>query len=92
MNTQEAKTALIGEIEDTGDGSLDATADAMLERIGKFFGECVGSETFCGFSIDETRDASGQLTSLKLVPCDLVDGEPVRREGKFAAPKLVVAH
>lgn len=82
MDTEAAKTLLIGDIEDT-DGSLDDTADALLERVGQFFGECVGGDTFCGLSIDETRNDKGILTSIKLVACDLINGEPVRREGRF---------
>lgn len=91
MDKEQAKAALMGDLEKAGT-TLDETADAMLERIATFFGECVGGNTFCGLSIDETRDANGLLTSLKLVPCDLLNGEPVRREGKFAAPILAIAH
>lgn len=92
MNQQQAKAEVIGNIENT-DGSLDATADALLARIAAFFGECAGGDTFCGLSIDETRNEAGLLTSLKLVACDLVNGEPVRREGKFEPTlRLVKAH
>lgn len=72
-------------------GSADAAADELIVRVGRFFGECAGGDTFCGLSIDETRSADGLLTSLKLVPCDLVNGEPVRREGKFRNPQLAIA-
>jgi hypothetical protein len=84
MDKTAAKKVLVGDIVNTGEGTLDETADALLERIAAFFGECAGADDFCGLSIDETRDADGCLTSLKLVPCDLVGGEPCRREGRFA--------
>ena len=87
----EAKKTIIGDIVDTQGGTLDATADALLERIAAFFGECVGGDSFCGLSIDETRDDNGQLTSIKLVACDLVNGEPVRREGRFRLEKPLKA-
>jgi hypothetical protein len=83
MNAAEAKKAVVGDIIDTT-GTLDATADALILRVAQFFGECVRDEAFCGLSIDETRDATGKLTSMKLVPCDLRGGEPERREGRFA--------
>ena len=83
MDMTEAKQAVIGKIEDTG-GNLDAAADALILRVAQFFGECVQAESFCGLSIDETRDAHGQIKSLTLVACDLVGEEPVRREGRFA--------
>lgn len=83
MNQAEAKLELTKNIQDTT-GTLDATADELLLRIAQFFGECVGDETFCGLSIDETRDKAGKITSLKLIPCDFVDNFPVRREGRFA--------
>ena len=93
MDAAEAKKTIVGDIIDTT-GTLDATADALLLRIAAFFGECVSNEAFCGLSIDETRDDQGQITSLKLVPCDLVGDEPVRREGRFslapAPAKLVL--
>lgn len=72
-------------------GSMDAAADELIVRIGRFFGECAGGDSFCGLSIDETRNAEGILTSLKLVPCDMIGGEPVRREGKFRAPVIAIA-
>jgi hypothetical protein len=62
--------------------SLDQAADSLLERVAAFFGECVGGDTFCGLSIDELRDENGKLLSLRLVPCDIVSGEPVRRVAK----------
>ena len=85
MNTAEAKDALIAQCEpqhEEGKSSLDKTADALLERIGAFFGECVGGNTFCALSIDETRREDGLLISLKLTACDLVNGDPVRREAR----------
>lgn len=83
MDLSEAKQAVIGKIEDTG-GNLDAAADALILRVAQFFGECASEETFCGLSIDETRDSAGRLKSLSLVACDLIGDEPVRREGRFA--------
>lgn len=59
--------------------SLDDLAEATLERIAEFFGECVSEASFCGFSVDEVRDENKRLMSLRLVACDTVDGEPVRR-------------
>lgn len=78
---EQAKQALIDAAGDVGDNakSLDEAADALLARVAAFFGECVGGDTFCGLSIDETRDENGLLQSLRLVPCDLKAGEPVRR-------------
>lgn len=91
MNMQEAKATLIGQVEN-GDSTLDGMADALLQRVAEFVGECVGGDSFCGFSIDETRDENGILQGIKLVACDNINGEPVRREGKFRlespAPKL----
>lgn len=82
MEKAEAKQQIIDAATENGASgkSLDEAADALLERVAKFFGECVGGDTFCGLSIDEVRNEAGILQSLKLVPCDLVDGEPVRRE------------
>lgn len=86
MNYTEAKAEIIGKVEDKAD-TLDEMADALIVRVAKFFGECVQADTFCGLSIDENRDAHGQIKSLTLVACDLVGGEPVRREGRFALAK-----
>ncbi len=83
MNLEQAKQEIIGSVVSTGNGSLDATADALLARIAAFFGELASDESFCGLSIDEARDDAGKLQSLKLVACDLVGDEPCRREGKF---------
>ena len=59
--------------------SLDQLADATLERIAEFFGECVNAPDFCGFAVDEVRDENKVLLSLTLVACDTVSGEAVRR-------------
>ena len=82
MDKIEAKDKIMAAAGEVGDNakSLDAAADALLERVATFFGECVGGDTFCGLSIDEVRGEDGKLQSLKLVACDLVNGEPVRRE------------
>lgn len=77
MNTAEA----IAELTDD-DKTLDQAADALITRVGRFFGECVGDESFCALSIDEKRDQTGKLLYLKLVPCDMVGGEPARRVAK----------
>lgn len=84
MDTAEAKNRIVTAAGDVGEnaGSLDQAADALLERVAAFFGECVGGSTFCGLSIDEVRNEQGVLQSLSLVACDLVDGEPVRRVGR----------
>lgn len=74
MDLDQAKEALTG-----GDMSLDAVADSILMRVAKFFGECIQSEEFCALGVDEKRDATGKLQYLRLVPCDLVAGEPARR-------------
>lgn len=81
MNTEQALNAIKGDLPK--DATLDAAADALLERVATFFGECAADEAFCGLSIDETRDSDGKLQSIKLVACDMVNGEPERREGKF---------
>ena len=90
MNSVEAKTARVGESHDTGDGNLDAFADALLLKMAQFVGECIGDGTtdFCGFSYDEVRDPDGRLTSVKIVPCDMIDGDPIRREAKAKAETL----
>lgn len=80
--TKEAKQSLIDAAQGKGDSTLDETADALLERVAAFFGECVGGDTFCGFGIDEVRNEQGLLLSLRFVPCDLVSGEAVRRVGR----------
>lgn len=82
MNTQDALKTIKGNIIESN--TLDETADALLQRVAAFFGECAVDESFCGLSIDESRDSSGKLQSIKLVACDKVNGEPERREGKFA--------
>jgi hypothetical protein len=82
LNSQEAKQLIVNAAGPSPDDSLDATADALLLRVAQFFGECVGGDTFCGLSIDEMRDENGLLQSLRLVPCDIKDGEPVRRVGR----------
>jgi len=93
MNMDEAKATLVGEVEN-GDNTLDGMADALLQKVGAFVGECVGGDSFCGFSVDESRDDNGILTSIKLVACDNINGEPVRREGKFRleAPVKAAPH
>jgi hypothetical protein len=82
--TEQAKAELVAAAGDVGESanSLDATADALLTRVAQFFGECVGGDTFCGLSIDEARDENGVLQYLRLVPCDLINCEPVRRVAK----------
>jgi hypothetical protein len=82
MNKTEALQTLKGDIP--AGTTLDQAADALLERVAAFFGECAADEAFCGLSVDETRDRDGKLQSIKLVACDMVNDEPVRREGKFA--------
>jgi hypothetical protein len=62
--------------------SLDGLADATLERIAEFFGKCVNEPGFCGFSVDEMTDEDGRMLSFTLVPCDEVNGDPVRRVAK----------
>lgn len=63
--------------------TLDQLADNTFARVAAFIGECVGGDTFCGFSVDETRDENGLLLSLRLTPCDKdAMGEAVRRVGK----------
>lgn len=62
--------------------TLDQLADDTLNRVAAFIGECVGVNTFCGFSVDEARDENGMLLSLRLVPCDTISGAPVRRVGR----------
>lgn len=59
--------------------TLDQLADDTLNHVAAFIGECVGGDTFAGFSVDEVRDEHGLLLSLRLVPCDLLHGSPVRR-------------
>lgn len=71
--------------------TLDALADVTLERIAEFFGKCVNSGDFCGFAVDEEFDAQGRPQAIRLVACDTVDGEPVRRVAKGLAIKLANA-
>ena len=59
--------------------SLEGLADATLERIAEFFGKCVSDAAFCGFSVDEMTSEDGKPLSFRLVPCDSINGEPVRR-------------
>lgn len=79
MNTTDAKKVIVDAAEGKGDNTLDEAADELIKRIGQFFGECVGGDTFCGLAIDETRDENGLLLSLRLVACDLINDEPARR-------------
>lgn len=81
MDIDQAKETLMTAASDGG-ANLDGLADALLARIGQFFGKCVGGDTFCAFSIDEASDENGLPLSLRIVPCDLVSGEPVRRVGR----------
>lgn len=82
--TADAKQAIISAAGNIGENaaSLDQAADALLERVATFFGECVGGDTFCGLAVDEQRDANGLLQSIRFVACDLVGGEPARRVAK----------
>ena len=86
MDLQEAKEKIVSQATDN-EGSLDKAADQLIERIGAFFGECTRNEDFCGLAIDESRDCDGQLLSIKLTACDIVGGDPVRREGRFVLAK-----
>ena len=61
---------------------FDSACMDMMSRVAAFFGEAASCPTFCGLSVDEMRDEDGKLLSLRLVPCDLVNDEPVRRVGK----------
>lgn len=82
VSTADAKQKLVAAAGDVGEHgkSLDEAADALLLRVAAFFGECVGSgPDFCGLGIDEERDEEGKLLSLRLVACDLVNDQPVRR-------------
>lgn len=76
MNRDEAKMKFTGEKPSQ---TLDEFADAMLERVAAFFGECVGSPDFCGFNIEEKRDAEGGLLSLTIIPTDMIAGTAARR-------------
>lgn len=78
MDAQEAKEVLMTAASDSG-ANADQLADALLERVAQFFGKCLGGDTFCAFSIDEVTDENGLPLSLRIVPCDLVSGEAVRR-------------
>ena len=77
MDMNEARAELTAD-----DKTLDQAADALLVRVAKFFGECVADESFCALGVDEQRDANGKLLWLRLVPCDEIDGIPVRRVPK----------
>jgi hypothetical protein len=82
MDTAEAKQAIIDATDGKGDQTLDEMADNLIKRVGMFVGECVGGDTFCGFSIEEIRGENGLVHELRLVACDLVSGEPVRRAAR----------
>lgn len=86
MNIEEAKAELTA-----NDVTLDAMADLILARVAKFFGECVGDESFCAIAVDESRGPNGKLQSITLVPCDEVDGSPVRRVNREIPKTLVLA-
>ena len=77
MTINEARESLTGQ-----DKSLDAMADLILQRVARFFGECVQDESFCALGVDEKRDINGKLLYLRLVPCDDVGGTPARRIAK----------
>lgn len=74
MDLSAARAALNG-----GDTSLDNVADAVLTRVAQFLGECVATPSFCALGVDEKRNSQGQVQYLRLVPCDLVGGQPARR-------------
>jgi hypothetical protein len=61
------------------DNPFDAACMELMSRVAAFFGECASTPDFSGVSIDEMRDGDGKLLSLRLVPTDLVNDEPVRR-------------
>ena len=86
MNIEEAKAELTA-----NDVTLDAMADLILARVAKFFGECVGDESFCAIAVDESRGPNGKLHSITLVPCDEVDGTPVRRVNREIPKTLVLS-
>lgn len=86
MDLNEAKAELTA-----NDASLDQMADLILARVGRFFGECVGAESFCAIAVDENRGPDGRLLSLTLVPCDDVDGTPARRVNREIPKTLVLA-
>lgn len=86
MNMEEAKAELTA-----NDATLDGMADLILARVGRFFGECVGDESFCAIAVDENRGPNGKLLSLTLVPCDDVDGTPARRVNREIPKTLVLA-
>ena len=58
---------------------FDQACMDLMSRVAAFFGEAASAPSFCGMSVDEVREGD-QLISLRLVPCDLIAGEPVRRE------------
>lgn len=64
------------------DNPFDQACMELMSRVAAFFGEAAGHPDFAGISIDEMRDGDGHLLSLRLVPTDLVNGEPVRRIGR----------
>lgn len=86
MDLEEAKAELTAH-----DASLDGMADLILARVGRFFGECVGDESFCAIAVDENRAPNGKLLSLTLVPCDDVNGTPARRVNREIPKTLVLA-
>ena len=86
MNIEEAKAELTA-----NDVTLDQMADLILTRVAKFFGECVAAESFCAIAVDESRGPDGKLQSITLVPCDEVNGTPVRRVNREIPKTLVLA-
>lgn len=72
--------------------ALDDLADALLLRIARAFGECVAQPDFCGFAIDETRDDSGRLLALALIPCDRDETDAPQRRLARGALALAKAH
>lgn len=61
---------------------FDQSCIDLMDRVAAFFGECASNPDFCGLSVDELRDVDGNLLSLRLVPCDMVGEDAVRRVGR----------
>ena len=84
MELEEAKQTIT-----EGDKTLDALADALLQRVAQFMGECVQADSFCGVATEVKRDQNGSIQCLMLIPCDDVNGDPVRRY-ESELPRVVV--
>lgn len=61
------------------ENSVEQLADETLEHVAEFFGKCVNTPNFCGFSSQISLDGLGQPATFTLTACEMIGDEPMRR-------------